>query len=113
MTYVPDVANDDPMFLRADTMPWRRAQQWLPMRQACERAAINPPVGFHILRHTFASLLTMAGTPLQIVASVLGHSSTQLTERHYAHLAPSYVSDVIRANLPSFGLPKSSVRRIR
>lgn len=27
-----------------------------------------------------------------------------MTERHYAHLSPSYVADTIRANFPTLGI---------
>ena len=44
-------------------------------------------VVFHTLRHTFASWLVRRGTPLIIVAKLMGHSTTAMTER-YSHLAP-------------------------
>ena len=47
-------------------------------------------VTFHTLRHTFASWLVMAGTPLYTVQRLLGHSSITITER-YSHLAPDYL----------------------
>jgi hypothetical protein len=31
-----------------------------------------------------------------------------MTERHYAHLAPSYVADTIRANFPTLGIAGES-----
>ena len=60
------------------------------MRHACERADIEPAITFHILRHTYASRLAMRGVPLNVIAKQLGHSDTRMTEKHYAHLAPSY-----------------------
>ena len=73
-------------------------------------ARLNPPVHFHSLRHTWASLAVMGGVPLQIVAANLGHASTKMTERHYAHLARSYVAEAIRAGAPKFGpLPPTNV----
>ena len=63
---------------------------------------------FHVLRHTYASHLVMAGAPLQVVAANLGHADTRMTEKHYAHLAPSYVADVIRATMPRLGLVEPS-----
>jgi len=72
------------------------------MRETCAAARIKP-AGFHILRHTSASHYVMAGVPLQVVAKNLGHADTRMTERHYAHLAPSYVAEQIRSRAPSFG----------
>ncbi len=77
------------------------------MREACLHAEIAPPVSFHILRHSYASLLTKAGVPLQVVASALGHADARMTEKHYAHLAPSHVAHLIRNNLPSLGAAAS------
>ena len=74
------------------------------MAEACERAGIKPVVSFHILRHTWASLSVMAGAPLMVVARNLGHADTRMVERHYGHLAPSYISDAIRAAAPKFGI---------
>ena len=38
-----------------------------------------------------------------VIAAQLGHADTRMTERHYAHLSPSYVADTIRASLPALG----------
>lgn len=101
------------MFTKADGEPWGKGHQTRPMREACAGAEINPPVGFHILRHTYGSLLAMKGVSLQVIAEAMGHTSTRMTERHYAHMLPSYVAETIRANLPSFGLERDNVRSIR
>ena len=89
---------------KADGNPWKAAHQARPMRDACNRAKITPPASFHVLRHTWASLAVMAGGPLMVVARNLGHSDTRMVERHYGHLAPSYVADAIRAAAPKFGI---------
>ena len=36
-----------------------------------------------------------------VIAEQLGHADTRMTEKHYAHLAPSYVADTIRAHFPT------------
>jgi hypothetical protein len=46
----------------------------------------------------------MAGAPLMVVARNLGHTDTRMVERHYGHLAPSYIADAIRAAAPKFGI---------
>jgi len=83
--------------------PWLSSQQRHWMEAACEKAEIIPAISFHILRHTYASQLAMKSTPMPVIAAQLGHSDTRMTERHYAHIGQSYVSDMVRANLPSFG----------
>ena len=44
-------------------------------------------VVFHTLRHTFASWLAQAGTPIFTLAQLMGHSDLKMTQR-YSHLAP-------------------------
>jgi integrase len=45
-----------------------------------------PPVGFHALRHTNASLLIAAGLDVVTIAKRLGHGSPATTLKYYAHL---------------------------
>ncbi len=47
---------------------------------------------WHTLRHTFASHLVMAGTPLRVVQELLGHATIQMTMR-YSHLSPESKSN--------------------
>ena len=46
----------------------------------------------------------MNGASLQVVALNLGHADTRMVEKHYGHLAPSYVADMIRAAAPELGV---------
>ena len=46
----------------------------------------------------------MAGAPLMVVAINLGHRDTRMVEKHYGHLADSYVSETIRKTAPQFGI---------
>ncbi len=87
----------DLLFPRKDGARWSTAHQFRPIQQACHAAQIKPAIGFHVLRHTYASRLAMRGVPMAVIAAQLGHSDTRMTERHYAHLAPSYVADTVRA----------------
>jgi integrase len=96
-------AGSELLFTRRNGEPWGRANQGAPMREACARAKIEPRIGFHGLRHTYASLSVMAGMPLMVVAKSLGHRDTRMAEKHYAHLAPSYEADTVRKFAPKFG----------
>ena len=41
---------------------------------------------------------------MPVIARQLGHADTRMTEKHYAHLAPNYVAETIRANFPDLGI---------
>jgi integrase len=103
------------MFARADGSPWYRIAVMRAMRSACEGGKIVPTATFHTLRHTYASHLVQAGVPLLFVATALGHADTRMVEKHYGHLAPSHVAEMIREKLPRFvvGSSKSNVTDMR
>lgn len=60
------------------------------------------PIRFHDLRHTTASLLTMAGANPAAVQKILRHSDPRITMAVYAHLAPNYLKDEVN-RLSFFG----------
>jgi integrase len=91
------------IFRRDDDGPWGPSHQQRPLAEASAIAKLDPLATFHILRHTYASALAMKSVPMGVIAAQLGHSDTRMTEKHYAHLAPSYVADTIRAALPTMG----------
>lgn len=97
-------APDEPMLVRRGYERWTHSHQTPHMAVAVARAGIDPVISFHGLRHTYASHAVMNGAPLIVVAKNLGHSDTTMVERHYGHLAASYVADTIRATAPRFGL---------
>jgi integrase len=104
---------DEITFRKDNGSPWGASSQQFPMMKACQRAKITPAVGFHQLRHTWASLAVMNGTPLFVVAKNLGHRDTKMVELHYGHLAQSYVVDAIRAGAPRFGFPQGPQGNVR
>jgi integrase len=94
----------DRLLPKADGGKWLKSHQTRPMKDACKNAKIDPAASFHVLRHTYASLMIMNGAPLMVVARNLGHADTRMVERHYGHLAQSFISDAIRAAAPRFGI---------
>jgi hypothetical protein len=76
--------------------------------KACKEAGIKR-VTCHILRHSYASHLAMAGAPLVAIQALLGHSDIQTTMR-YAHLSKSALIDAVallepKSTIESFGQP--------
>lgn len=59
-------------------------------RAAARRAAL-PGATPHILRHTAATWMAMAGVPMIEIARVLGHTDSRVTERVYAKYSPDYL----------------------
>jgi integrase len=56
-------------------------------RQVAERLGL-PPIRFHDLRHTAATLMLLEGVPDRVVAELLGHADPSLTKRVYQHVVP-------------------------
>lgn len=56
---------------------------------------------FHSLRHTFVSLSANAGVPIPIVQSIVGHSSTAMTQ-HYYHENEAVLRQAVDA-IPAIG----------
>ncbi len=102
--------SNDLLLLRDNGEAWGPSVQFRPMRAACNAAKIAPAVSFHILRHTHASRLASQGVPMAVIAAQLGHADLKMTSKHYAHLAPGYVSETIRVAFGSMGIvPTSNV----
>jgi integrase len=57
-----------------------------PLWRACKRAGLRE-IGWHCLRHTFASHLVMRGAAMKVVQELLGHATIEMTNR-YSHLSP-------------------------
>jgi len=53
-----------------------------------------PPVSFHKLRHTAATLALASGIPITVVQDQLGHSQISLTKNIYGHAVPTALQDV-------------------
>ena len=87
------------LFHREGTI-WGKSHQQRPLSEACRAAKVTPVASFHVLRHTYASLMVMDAVPLMVVARNLGHADTRMVEKHYGHLATSYVREAIRAAKP-------------
>lgn len=60
--------------------------------------------GFHSLRHTFCYLAGIAGIPMAIVQSIVGHMTPEMTEHYMAHTTIQDKQKAILELSKSFGL---------
>ncbi len=54
-----------------------------------------PPMHFHDLRHSAATILLAMGVNMKVIQALLGHSDIAITLRLYAHLLPSMQQDAV------------------
>lgn len=90
---------------------WAKASYHRDFKATLVRAKIEN-LTLHELRHTYASTMVRAGAPLIVVAEALGHASTVMVEKHYAHLARSYVIDTIRATAPNLPVATGEIQSL-
>jgi integrase len=76
-------ANGRPLDKRADWQAWRDL-----LAAACVRQ-----VRLHDARHSAATTLLALGVPVRVVADMLGHSQTRVTEDTYQHVLPALAQD--------------------
>lgn len=81
------------VFLDIDGQPFDNKRLTRRLANACRGAGLRA-IGWHTLRHTFASHLAMKGVPMTAVQMLMGHSNITTTMR-YAHLAPSTLRSAI------------------
>lgn len=105
-------AGDESVFKRDDGAAWSRMDASRYMVRASEVARIKPPVRFHDLRRSYASLLINRGTDAEIIRELLGHADLRMTLRAYAHLLNHTVAKAVKKKLPSFGLEPSNVHKL-
>ena len=61
------------------------------------KAAGVKRIKFHGLRHTSATLLLKARTPVHVVSERLGHSKVSMTMEIYAHVLPAMQEEAATA----------------
>jgi len=72
---------------------------WL--HRACKRAGLRR-IGWHTLRHTFASHLAQNGVSVVLIKELLGHADIKTTMR-YSHLTPQAIRGAVETLANNFG----------
>lgn len=94
--YVFDLVKDELSLSDADSLYRARNTATKCVNQSLrivgERLNFPFPLSFHTARHTFAVLAINDGLTMTVVSRLLGHSSTDITEKVYARLLPQILT---------------------
>src|SRR6266581_5338367 len=92
------------VFHQGDGLPWKSILE--SFRSLLKRCGFKRS-GVHALRHTFGAHLAQRGVDMAVIRDLLGHHSVTLTEKYYAHLAPSSMSRAVQQLEIGNGLKQS------
>lgn len=84
----------DRVFCDAEGWPFTQGVMASQLDRMCRLAKLRP-IGWHVLRHSFASHLVMRGVAIRTVQELMGHASIVITQR-YAHLMPHIARDAVK-----------------
>ncbi|HHW14436.1 MAG TPA: site-specific integrase, partial [Firmicutes bacterium] len=96
------------IFAQPDGRPLSPRTIYDEFKRLLSRAKL-PPIRFHDLRHTHASLMLAQGVNLKVVSERLGHSTVAITGDIYSHVLPTLqeqAAAVLETAL--FGPPKAA-----
>jgi integrase len=81
------IGTNDPIFTNTAGEPVHPESIYQLFHRQVRRLGM-PYICFHGLRHTHASLLVAAGTPIKVVSERLGHANPGFTMATYQHVMP-------------------------
>lgn len=84
------------MFCTGDCKPINPNNLYRNFGAIIDRAGV-PTIRLHNLRHTHATLLLSAGTPIKAISEQLGHAKTSITLDTYAHVLPDMLDRAVGA----------------
>jgi integrase len=80
------------VFTTADGIPYRGENMAPRLHRITARLGV-PKVTVHDLRHSCATVLYSLGVPIEVIADILGHSSTRVTADLYRHRVEALAED--------------------
>ena len=109
---IPKVS--DPIFLTPKGCSWvgQNRNALRMFQEVCARASIEvrgedgTKLDIHALRVTFCTRLALAGVPIQVAQSLMGHQSVEMTANIYTRVTTQNLRDALRVVPPLEGAKK-------
>lgn len=95
------------VFPTANGTPWNPANVRRELARICTDNGL-PIVKPNELRHSCASVLSERGVPLELIADLLGHTSTRMLDQTYRHRPRRAVSAAVEVMGDLFGTAETS-----
>jgi hypothetical protein len=102
-----DQPDTEHVFLNLHGQPWKQKALVLKFARLREKARLGPKARMYGLRHKFGSDGIRKGVNLKVLAELMGHASTAMTE-HYIHIAGD-VETMQQGIERMFGGPPSTI----
>lgn len=92
------------VFTKVDEQPFRGNHLLNCLNRVTKTAGLRK-IGWHTLRHTFASHLAMNGVSMRVVQELLGHASLSMTMR-YSHVASENLREAVNGLVRGYQISK-------
>lgn len=91
--------NENFVFLTTEGYPPKYLRNiYRALRSVYKRVGVEfESEGFHVLRHTFISLLCRKGIDKKVIATIVGHADTTMIERVYQHVLADEKIDAMKS----------------
>ena len=97
LRFIQRTSTGEYVFLNHRGNRWNRYSLGLRLRRARTEAGVSAEAKLYSVRHAFGTRAIMAGVDIKVLAHLLGHETTTMTE-HYLHVAGrrDFLADAMR-----------------
>ncbi|MDC0935075.1 site-specific integrase [Pirellulales bacterium] len=85
--YLRNRSRSEYVFVNSRGRPWTSNAVQLRMNRIKKKVGLAQDVCAYLLRHTYGTMAVMNGCSSSTVAELMGHTSTEMVDRVYVHLA--------------------------
>lgn len=97
MRYLRERSECEHVFVNTRGKPWTSNAIRLQMQRIKQKYGLSSDVCTYLLRHSFGTNAVLNGLNSSVVAELMGHTSTEMVDRVYVHLADqvSHLQDAV------------------